>query len=160
MKRMGMPIAGMVAVSVLCLGSTALQSGGKKSDDEVKVTARAEKIGADGRQKVTITLAVNKGWHIYANPVDNETLNSARTLVSIKSKAAFEDIKVKYPAGKPSKDASGEKYKIYQDTVHIQADLKRAPGDDSPLEIRVRFMACNDERGVCLLPATVQLTAK
>src|SRR5207244_1488003 len=39
-----------------------------KSDSVVKVTVKGapEKPGADGKQVLTITLAMEKGWHVYA----------------------------------------------------------------------------------------------
>ena len=40
-----------------------------KSDSVVKATAAAAKPDADGKQTVTLTLAIDKGWHLYANPV-------------------------------------------------------------------------------------------
>jgi DsbC/DsbD-like thiol-disulfide interchange protein len=129
--------------------------GGKleKSDSKVKATATATKAGADGKQTVTITLDVVKGWHLYANPVNNEILDGNQTTVKI---AAKEKIKltVKYPAGKTITDKK-EKYDIYEGVVKIQADVVRTMGDSSPLEITIAVSACDSK--VCLQPGTLKL---
>jgi DsbC/DsbD-like thiol-disulfide interchange protein len=132
-------------------------AGGKKSDSEVKLSATATKPDAKGNQTVTITMLHNKGWHSYANPVGNDDLASAQTVVTISAGAKLASVKVAYPAGKVHKDKLVGDYKIYEDKVEIKAAVQRAAGDSSPLEVSVRFMACH-EKGVCLLPATVKLT--
>jgi hypothetical protein len=133
-----------------------LPGQGKKSDAVVKVSASADKPSADGKQVVTITLAIDGKWHTYANPVDNDMLLSAQTTVSITGKDKPADVKVDYPAGKVVKDKQVGDYKVYEDKVAIKATVTRAPGDASPLEVTVKFMACDEK--TCLLPATVKLT--
>jgi DsbC/DsbD-like thiol-disulfide interchange protein len=127
----------------------------EKSDSKVKATATATKAGADGKQTVTITLEVVKGWHLYANPVNhnNEFLDGNQTTVKI---AAKEKIKltVKYPAGKTITDKK-EKYDVYDGVVKIQADVVRTMGDSSPLEITIAVSACDNK--VCLQPGTLKL---
>ncbi len=152
----------IVALAALLIGlGTALdlQAGGKKSDSQVKITASASKIDGDGNQVVTVKLAVNKGWHIYANPVGNSDLASSQTVVTVNAKAKPEELKVTYPPGKVTEDKVVGDYKVYEGEVNIKAALKRAAGDTGPLEVAIRFMACH-EKGVCLLPATVKLTVK
>ena len=48
-------------------------------------------------------------------------------------------------------------HKIYEDKVTIKATVKRAKDDTSPLEVSIKFQACNDR--MCLLPTTVKVTA-
>ncbi|MCI0379128.1 MAG: protein-disulfide reductase DsbD N-terminal domain-containing protein [Gemmataceae bacterium] len=148
----------LFAVAAMALAFTAFQAdaGGKKSDAEVKVTAKGAKPDAGGKQVVTITMIHNKGWHSYANPVGNEDFENAQTEVKITAKTKPEKIKIEYPEGKLHKDKIVGDYKIYEDKVEIKAVVQRAAGDASPLEVSVRFMACH-EKGVCLLPATVKL---
>src|SRR5260370_37933964 len=128
----------------------------EKSDSKVKATATATKAGADGKQVVTITLDIAKGWHLYANPVNhnNEFLDGNQTTVKI---AAKEKIKltVKYPAGKTITDKK-EKYDVYDGVVKIQADVVRTMGDSSPLEITIGVSACDNK--VCLQPGTLKLS--
>src|SRR5260370_40881376 len=53
----------------------------KKSDTVVKAEAKADAIAADNTQAVTITLTIDKGWHTYANPVENPDLVDTQTSV-------------------------------------------------------------------------------
>ncbi|MCI0638357.1 MAG: protein-disulfide reductase DsbD N-terminal domain-containing protein [Gemmataceae bacterium] len=145
-----------VAAFILAFSALPSHAGGKKSDAEVKVTAKGAKPDASGKQVVTISLVHNKGWHSYANPVGNEDFENAQTEVKITAKTKPEKVKIEYPEGKLHKDKVVGDYKIYEDKVEIKAVVQRAAGDSGPLEVSVRFMACH-EKGVCLLPATVKL---
>ncbi len=144
----------LLAVSI----AVQADAGGKleKSDSKVKATATAGKISADGKQTVTITLDVAKGWHLYANPVNhnNDFLNGNKTIVKIAAKEKVQ-FNVKYPVGKTKVDDK-EKYDVYAGVVKIQADVVRMMGDSSPLEISIVVSACDDK--VCLDKGTVKLT--
>jgi DsbC/DsbD-like thiol-disulfide interchange protein len=152
-------IAMLVLAGVLAFSPNLpnLLAGGKRSDSEVKVTATASKPGADGEQVVTVKMNINKGWHIYANPVGNGELTSAQTTVKIAAKTAPKDVKVDFPKGKVKEDKLVGNYLVYEDQVTIKAKVHRAEGDTSPLEVTVGFMACH-AKGVCLTPAKVKLT--
>jgi DsbC/DsbD-like thiol-disulfide interchange protein len=130
----------------------------KKSDSVVKIEAKAGDIGAGGTQDVTVTLTIDKGWHLYANPVGNEDLTDNQVLVTLSSKNKLQDVKVEYPEGKQVRDKTVGDYKTYEGTVTIKASVKRAKGDTEPIEVSVRLQAC-DAR-TCLLGTTVKVTAK
>jgi uncharacterized protein YyaL (SSP411 family) len=132
--------------------------GGQKSDSVVKITAKAEpaKPGEDGKQVVSVTLTIDPGWHVYANPVGSDDLASSQTSVRVTSKAKLEDVKVVYPQGKLLSDATLGNYRVYEGEVTIKANVRRAAGDTGPLEVNVEFQSCNDKQ--CLLPATKKLT--
>jgi uncharacterized protein YyaL (SSP411 family) len=145
-------------------GSQANQSplaqagAAKKSDAVIQVTAKAEpdQPGADGKQVVSVTLQIDKGWHAYANPPGNEDLVSSQTEVSVESKTSLKDVKVEYPKGKELKDDVLKiTYSVYEDKVTIKATIQRAAGDTGPLEVTVKFQACNASS--CLLPATKKI---
>lgn len=147
------------AACVLAIGTLALVlpvMAGVKSDAKVKATAKASKIGADGKQTVTITLDIEKDWYIYANPVKAEDFEDNRTRVSIKAKEKV-DTNVLYPAGK-TKELGKLKYNIYEKSVTIEAIVKRAPGDTSPLQLSIDVNSCSAKDNVCLQPGTVKLT--
>jgi uncharacterized protein len=128
---------------------------GEKSDAKVKATAKASKLGADGKQTVTITIDIDKDWYIYANPVKSEDFEDNKTRVTIKAKEKV-DANVLYPAGKEK--AYGKiKMNIYEKSVVIEALVKRSPGDTSPLQVSIDVNSCS-QKGVCLLPGTVKLT--
>ena len=145
---------GLVAGAVH-VGPAAQGAAVKRSDAVVKASASADKPGADGKQVVTVTLKIEDGWHIYANPVGNEDLTSSQTKVTVEGKKA-EDVQIDYPTGKLT-NIMGDKLSIYEGEVAIKATLNRAK-DDAPLKLKVKFQACNEKS--CLQPATVELTVQ
>jgi uncharacterized protein len=146
-------LAGLTAFT----GLAPAQAAPLKSDSVVKATADAGKPDADGKQVVTLTLAIDRGWHLYANPVGSEDFASVQTTVKVKAKGPLDNVKIAYPAGKEVKDATLGAYKVYEDKATITITANRAKGDDSPLELTIKVQACNEK--TCLLPAEVKLTA-
>jgi DsbC/DsbD-like thiol-disulfide interchange protein len=122
-----------------------------RSSSKVKATVTADKPGADGKQVITVHLAIDKGWHIYANPNGESGI---ATTVKVEGKKA-EDVKVEYPEGKAVKDPDG-KYFVWEDSAAIKVTVARAK-DEASVKLKVKFQACNDK--TCLMPATVELTA-
>jgi DsbC/DsbD-like thiol-disulfide interchange protein len=142
-----------------CLALTGFAravSGDDTSDKKIKATAAATKLGADGKQTVTITLDIEKGWYIYANPIktNTEVLENNQTKVVIKSKDKVK-ASVKYPAGKQKKDGRYE-FDIYEGKIVIEAEVQRTAGDTAPLQISIDVNTCR--KNECLLPGTVMLT--
>jgi len=161
MARRALRLAMVTAVVVLA-GTSAVRlepqllAQAKKSDSVVKVTAKGGKADADGKQTVTVTIHIEKGWHIYANPVGDDSLKPVQTVLTVTGKEKPQDVKVEYPAGKTIKDADLKiEYKTYEDKVEIKALVQRAKGDNGPLEASVKIQACGDKN--CLLPATVKV---
>lgn len=131
---------------------------GKTSDTKVKATATTTKISPDGKQIVTLTLDIEKGWYIYANPINtnSDTLKPNQTRVSLKAKEKIET-SVKYPAGKQKKDKETKtEFDIYEDRIVIRVEVTRTMGDASPLQVSISVNACN--KGECLMTGTVKLT--
>lgn len=156
-RRMLMPAVAVIVLVLMAAGDTVqvgAAQAAKKSDAVVKINATAGEPGPDGKQVVTLTLKIDKPWHLYANPVPPE-FPGIPTEVKVE-KVKPEDVKVDYPPGKLVKDAVVGDYKVYEDQVTIKATVQRARGDRSPLELSVRVQACTDKQ--CLLPATVKLT--
>jgi hypothetical protein len=145
---------GLALVAALALAAPVLAQ--KRSDEVVKATAKAEKPDADGKQVVTITLDIDKEYHIYANPIGNEDLTSNQTVVTVPGKAKLG--KVEYPAGKVKPDKVVGDYKVYKDKVTIKATVRRAAGDSGPVEFAIKLMACTDTK--CLQPGTVKVKAE
>jgi DsbC/DsbD-like thiol-disulfide interchange protein len=152
-------LLGALALTLGPVGTPQADAGKKKS--YTKVTAKATKPDADGRQKVTITLEIEKPWHAYANPVGNEDLDPAKTEVKIASKGGkLEEVKLKYPRGKEEKDKVVGNYWIYEDKVTITGLVRRAKGDTGPLEVTVKYMTCNSVTKICLPPEEKKLTVE
>jgi DsbC/DsbD-like thiol-disulfide interchange protein len=149
----------LVGLLALALPAILLSDAGpvlaqaKKSDSVVKVEAKADMPDADGKQTITITLDIERPWHVYANPVENEDLTPAQTVISVAAKGKLDNVKIDYPSGKLQKD-NDEKFKIYEGKVTIKAQVKRAKGDNGPLEVTIKLQACNDK--TCLVPATIK----
>jgi hypothetical protein len=125
-----------------------------RSDFHVKATATATKPDADGKQTVTITLDIEKGFYLFANPVNHEFLEEAKLTVKV---TGMEKVKfdVKYPAGKTTgpKDL---RFDIYEGVVKIDAKVVRTNGDTSPLTIQVRIQA--QDRSTSYIESTIKLT--
>jgi uncharacterized protein len=152
----GTLLLGALVLTLGPVGTPAANAGKKKS--YTKVTATATKPDAEGRQKVTITMDIEKPWHAYANPVGVADLEGAKTEVKIASKGGkLEDVKIQYPPGKEEKDSVVGNYRIYEGKVTITGLVRHAKGDTSPLEVTVKYMTCNP-KGQCLPPETKKLT--
>jgi DsbC/DsbD-like thiol-disulfide interchange protein len=146
------------AVLTLALGNgPAGANQGKKSDSVVKVSATADKPDAEGKQTVTVTLLIDKGWHTYANPVGQKDFPGVETTLTVTAKQKPQ-IRIDYPKGTLVTDPQTGNYFVYEDRAVIKAVVQRAKGDTSPLELSVKFQACTKQS--CLLPATVKLTPK
>jgi len=152
MSRYPIRIGSLLAVALL-LTWVACQPGeaGIKSDSKVKVDARAGKAEA-GKQTISVTIQIDKGWHIYANPVENEDLADAKTVVEVKAGGKKLNAKVKYPAGNIHRDKTVGDYNVYEGKVTIEAVVE----GKGPYEVNVRVQACDE--GKCLLPAIVKTT--
>ena len=148
--------ASILATALLAYTILPVHAQGKKSDSEVKISATQAKPDGKGNQVLTITLEHNKGWHTYANPVGNMDFESNKTVVSLHANGKPAAAKIEYPTGKITKDKVVGDYNVYENKVQIRAAIQRAPGDNSPLEVNVRIIACH-EKGICLLPATVKV---
>ena len=133
----------------------ALQAdAGDKSDSKVKVTAKAGKAGADGKQKVTIQIAIEKNWYIYANPVKSEDFEDNATRVNFLSGKEKLKSQVSYPVGK-TKEVGKIRYNIYENSVTIEAIVDRKMGDTGPLTVAVEVNSCSG--GTCLAPGIVRV---
>jgi DsbC/DsbD-like thiol-disulfide interchange protein len=129
----------------------------RDSSAKVKTSAVVGPI-EQGKQTATITLTVEKGWHIYANPVGNEIFEPCETCVHIKAHAAPAKVDIQFPAGTQiNLPATKLKLMIYEGKIDIPVVVQRTAGDTSPLEIEISFLACSTDRA--LLPARVTLNA-
>ena len=85
-RPLSLAVAGLFAGFMAVAGRSPALAAPLKSDSVVKATAAAEKPDANGKQVITLTLAIDKGWHIYANPVGAEDFASVQTTVKAKAK--------------------------------------------------------------------------
>src|SRR4051812_39497707 len=92
-------LAGLVVLALAGGTPDASARPVKRSDAVVKVSAAATRPDADGNQTLTLTLDVEKPWHLYANPVANKDLEDNQTEVTVEGKLKPEKVQVEYPAG-------------------------------------------------------------
>lgn len=148
--RVGLPTLVSVAAAALALTASLvvlrLQAGedsaaGKsaaeraaavKSDSVVKVTAAADRPDSTGKQRVAVTLTIDDGWHVYANPAGGPDYEGSQTTVSVQTPANT-PTQVDYPSGKLAQDGN---YRIYDGKTAIPAVVQRAAGDVGPADAR------------------------
>ncbi|GIW82718.1 MAG: hypothetical protein KatS3mg105_4525 [Gemmatales bacterium] len=143
---------------VLLVGAVAvgLVEARKRSQDVVRVNAVFEPAAADGWRRLLVTLRIQPGWHIYANPVGPTELHDVQTEIS-PATADTIFLRVDYPRGKVQQSEFLGSYRIYEGTVTIPVLVRHKGGSTGPAGIVVRFQACSDR--TCLPPARVRLMA-
>jgi uncharacterized protein YyaL (SSP411 family) len=114
------------------------------------VRARGEAHSAGNHDDITVTLVVDKDYHINANPASFGYLIPTRLSID-----ALTDTRVMYPDPiviKPKFAPDG--LKVYEGTVTIRAIASKGTVmRGKPIAGSVRVQACNDE--ICLPPATL-----
>jgi uncharacterized protein YyaL (SSP411 family) len=129
---------------------------GLKSADVVKAEFKAEPV-KDGKQAFTMTLAIDKPWHLYANPAGSDMLKTSETTVEVLVGGKAVPATITYPKGTATKDATAGEYRIYEGTVTITGTVDRGK-DDGELEVQVVITACKSgDRGVCLQQSKLKL---
>src|SRR5207237_88120 len=101
----------------------------------VKAELKAGPVAADGTQEFTVTLTIDKPWHVYANPVGNDALKASETKVEVFVGGKAVEAAVVFPKGDTAKDAVAGEYRIYEGTATITGKLTRGK-DDGALEVR------------------------
>jgi hypothetical protein len=152
--KIGVLLVGLTVSAGWC----ACPANAAKSDSVIKVTAKADKPDSDGKQVIIITLAIDKDYHAYANPIGAKDFPGIATQVTVKADNKPQNVKVDYPKGKLVKDTTVGNHFIYENKAVIKATVLRAKGDTGPLDIAVKIQACTDK--TCLEPSTVKLTVK
>ncbi len=124
--------------------------------DPTQVVSGAEFLGL-------VEASIDEGWHLYSmTPYPPDTIApQPTTIVLVESEIFQTTADVRQPAPKVSFDENfGINTEYFTDTAGFQIPIKVNPGvaaGSHPIEVRVRYMACNDR--VCLPPQTVALTA-
>jgi DsbC/DsbD-like thiol-disulfide interchange protein len=145
-----------IVIFALCLVGALLGNSRVSASDaskKVRAFATAGKIDKAGMQTVTITLMIDSGWHIYANPPQNKKYDGSKTEVKLRNTSSVK-YDVRYPVGTFSTGKYNLRCMVYQESVDIVAVVQRAPGDASPVDIDVTFCACNDD--TCYAPVTLR----
>ena len=146
----------LLAVAILAVLPAQAHAQAKKSDSVVKVEVNAGKIEND-KQTVTLTLSIEKGYHIYANHIGQENI-AIPTEVTITGKTKPQTVKIDYPPGKLEVNEFVGDHYLYEGKAVIEVNVQRAKGDTGPLKATIKLQACSEgQNGTCLLPATVEV---
>jgi len=139
----------------------AARTGLASSSDKVRLkVVEGNKALADDTGEILLTLDIQPGWHVNANPASMEFL--IPTVASSSVNGELLEIQTRYPRGRVSDITLGDiALEVYDDDANIRllpdekqiAMLKEA----GKLDMTVRVQACSDE-GVCLAPADLPLT--
>jgi hypothetical protein len=122
----------------------------KASADVVSSKLAIESINGGGNS-FALTLTVAEPWHLYANPVGNDTLAESQTTVTVFVDGKKVDAKIEYPKGKEVKDTAGN-YFVYEREVKVTGAFVAEKG---AVEVRVNLSACKD--GLCLPPSVLKV---
>ena len=141
-------------LAVACLLVCVSESPAAPPPSHVKATATADKDAPPGKRIITLTLDIDNGWIVFANPVGPPDLRFARTLVTVKSKPGIKDVRVSYPRGRLVKDALLGDYRIYEGrvTIRITADVK---DPTKPIELLLKCHPFSEAMGA--LPQRIRL---
>jgi DsbC/DsbD-like thiol-disulfide interchange protein len=158
------PYVGL-GVSLACDASTHLVAGGfepqeaggkaKRSDDVVQIQVASAKADEERHAIIMLTLTIDPGWHLYANPVAKD-FPGIPTTVSVTSGANPEDVKIEYPPGRLVKDEFAGDHYVYEGRIAIRVTMPKDRPAQRPVDLSVKVQACNKDK--CLLPATVKVS--
>jgi uncharacterized protein YyaL (SSP411 family) len=129
----------------------------KKPTASAEVVKASVKLGegtAKGERPFTLTIVISPGWHIYANPVGNETLLDSQTEVTLIQGKTVVETTLSYPKGKIVSDPNPKtgKYSVYEGTIEITGTI---PAGKEEIEFRVKVNACSDK--LCLMESKLKV---
>ena len=117
------------------------------SDSAKHVAVSARLRPAAGAVLLELTLRVEAGWHVNANPASFDYLVPTRLLIE-----GAVPRRIAYPPGQSFRARfAPEAIQVYEGEATILAEF--APGAVSRLRARLSVQACNEE--VCLAPSTL-----
>ena len=139
----------------------AARTGLADSSDKVRLKVVGENKALTGDTgEIVVSLDIEPGWHVNANPASMEFLIPTVASSSVNGQSL--EIPTQYPRGRVSDITLGDTaLEVYDDDASIRllpdekqtAMLKEA----GKLDMTVRVQACSDE-GICLAPADLPLT--
>lgn len=129
----------------------ANSSGLPNSADHVHAVAYLvpTSAGAD----ITVTIDIDSGFHINANPASDPNLIPTEFLLT-----DHPELKIDYPPGRLFKAPfAPQGIAVYEGRITLSGHLPQMP-TPSPFAASLRIQACNDR--VCLAPATVMVNVE
>ena len=119
-------------------------------DSAAHVKAAAKGVSLADHDEILVTLTIDPGYHVNANPASIDYLIPA--VVTIPSAP---DAKITYPAGQIFKPKfSPEGISVYEGSVEITAALPKGRlGSAAHAALRIEVQACTEQ--ICLPPSTL-----
>jgi hypothetical protein len=118
-------------------------------DSAGRVTVTGTVRTRDDADVLEVSLRVQRGWHVNANPASLETLVPTRLLIENAVPR-----RIVYPPGAPFRARfAPEEIRVYQGDVAIRAEF--LAGGTAALRARVSVQACSDQE--CLAPAVLPI---
>ncbi len=110
--------------------------------------------------EAVVSVAIGRGWHIYANPAGAPELRPTTLKLDPPPAGSASLVDIKYPAGEVKALAStgSDRAALYEGEVRIKARIRLAEGArPGPLRLtlKLNYQACNDR--VCLAPASLEI---
>lgn len=141
--------------------ASPVRTGLAQSSDKVNLMVTgAARSDAGTSSEIAVTLNIEPGWHVNANPASMEFLIPTTTSAVANGKPL--DVQIQYPRGRVSDITLGETaIEVYDDG----ASIRLQPGEENfaileeagELDLKVRVQACSDS-GVCLAPSDLTVT--
>jgi uncharacterized protein YyaL (SSP411 family) len=123
----------------------------------------ATEIAPGGEFDAAVSIAIQKGWHIYANPTGLAEMKPTVLELDPAAAKSVQLVKVSYPEGKPqaADPANSARVHIYEGKTDLRVRVRLAettePGPKS-IPFVLSYQACNDR--LCQAPARLQVRCK
>lgn len=138
-----------VAARALALSPAARTEEKEKNESAAYVAASARLRPHAGAVLLELTLQIEDGWHVNANPASFDYLIPTKLLIENAVPR-----RIVYPQGKPFRARfAPESIQVYEGKVAIRAEF--APGGSDGVRARLSVQACNET--VCLAPSTLDV---
>jgi len=145
----------------------ALAGGTLEETPTSVVTGSARPAGdpttpiAPGKEfDATVTVTIQKGWHIYANPTGLAEMNPTTLQLDPAAGKTVSLVKVSYPEGKAQavEPAGPDKVYVYEGKIELTVRLR--PADETKagslsVPLTLSYQACNDR--LCQAPAKLRI---
>jgi hypothetical protein len=145
------PVVCVFTIFAVCCLPLHAQGPDKKAPDPkariqddfpVKMEAVADKRGADGKQRIVVTLTLEKDFYAYANPPGDDELVPAQKTLEVAGKNPPKKVTITYPKGEEMK-LGPLTLRIYTAKVQLEVVVERAAGDTEPLLVTVTVRPFN-----------------
>jgi hypothetical protein len=116
-----------------------------------QVEAKWQRTGSDGAPELTLTVALERGWHVNANDPDRPYLVPTTLEITPPSGTKIESIRYPDAVVQSLAFAPDTRLRLYEGTFAIRVKLSGAP--PARFDATLAYQACSDE--TCLPPTSL-----